>query len=438
MGAELTSTLHNRGAGAVLVSSRRGSAGSRIAFFLIASTLFFSVWFPKAGLKAGDLPLTVGNLLFGLLLLVCGTAFVGGRRIASTPLTAAVAVSVGYFAIRTLYAGISGEPFVQYLVSLALAPLAFLAMTNIVTTSRQFRILSRILVWGVFFLCAYALLQTALGINGVAVPGLTVNATDYASGSDWYLQKNNRVGDSNKIPSTFQNGNLFGVNLVLIFPLAYELMSRRMKPIGLIAFSVAIVLTLSRSAWLGLAVFLLLRFVFTRVKSPIALLPRALAVVGLVAVVPIFANLFPQVAGRMFGSDFSDLTRLAGRTPALEELLNTTLGNPLALIFGPYGLTPFSGTAYEMTYFAIYMVAGAIGVVLFIGLLFRSFNALGRVKASSPSVIRGVRLSIVCYGITAFIEGGLWLPPTAVLLWLVIGFGFVASRLSNDSQNVEN
>ena len=35
-------------------------------FNMLLLTIFFSIWFPKAGIKLSGIPLTVSNILFGL------------------------------------------------------------------------------------------------------------------------------------------------------------------------------------------------------------------------------------------------------------------------------------------------------------------------------------------------------------------------------------
>ena len=39
-------------------------------FYLLVITVFFNIWFPKAGIKLAGIPLTVGNVFFLLLLVL--------------------------------------------------------------------------------------------------------------------------------------------------------------------------------------------------------------------------------------------------------------------------------------------------------------------------------------------------------------------------------
>ena len=109
--------------------------------------------------------------------------------------------------------------------------------------------LKKIIVYGFWFICLYSLLQYVIGINKCAIPGLTVNLSDYQQyGEYWYMTKSNGTQlDEVKIVSTYQNGNLFGIGVLIIYPLVYnyykKIKNKRLENLSLILFVLCTFLT---------------------------------------------------------------------------------------------------------------------------------------------------------------------------------------------------
>ncbi len=415
----------SRRANAPLVELQpRQSLTKRIAVGLIFASLAVNVVVPKAGVKVGDVPVTAGTIVCVLALIVGLFAFLAGRRINFTPVTTLIMVLSGYMGVRSLIDWMLGEVRIEYVWGLVVGPMLFVLVSNALTTSREIEIAVKILVVGFVLVTAYAVLQYILGVNAVAIPGITVNLTDYQTGAEWYLQKHNRVGSGSKLFSTYQNGNLLGVNLLLIFPVVYEVVRRQWKLPALVAFVAVAMLTLSRSAWLGVAAYLAFRFVFTKSATAAAAAARIFAGIALIIAGAALFGAFPQVTDRLFGSNVDYLTRLSGRTPRLTQLIESTITNPIAVFFGPQGISEYEGGAYEITYAAVYLAGGLIALALLVAILVRSIHSLLK---SVDRVAIGVGFGIMVYAVASFIEGGFWLPPTPSLFWMILGLGFAAA-----------
>lgn len=395
----------------------------RIVSGLVFAALTINIVVPKAGLKIGDVPVTVGTVLCVLALAGGMLGFLAGRLMLMTSITGLALLLASYMSVRSTIGWLLGDDSIEYAWGLVIGPLLFILITNVLTTNRDVEIAARIVVVGFVIVSAYAMLQFILGVNTVAIPGVTVNLTDFQAGQEWYLEKHNRVGSGAKLFSTYQNGNLLGVNLLLLFPIVYEVVKKRWKIPLLLVFVAVCLLTLSRSAWLGVVVYLGIRFVFTKSATASIAAARIFAGLGLLVAGVLLFGAIPQLTERLFRSDLDSLTRLSGRTPRLSQLIESTIGNPIAVLFGPHTISTFEGSAYEITFGAVYLVGGVVAVFLLLVIQIKSIATLLR---SADRVAVGVGYGVAVYAVASLVEGGFWLPPTASLFWMLLGVGFAA------------
>ncbi|WP_062387875.1 O-antigen ligase family protein [Demequina iriomotensis] len=381
---------------------------------------------PKAGVKVGDIPVTLGNILFLGLLTIGAIAVLARNRVPHTGLNGLVGLLIAYMAVRTIVSAVLGTFDFGFAFSLVFAPLMFFAVVASARRPGEIEMLARIYVIGFAALATYGVAQYVLGVNAVALPGITVNLTDFQSGPEWYLRKDNRVEGSSKLFATYQNGNIFGVNLILIFGVAHEAMKGRWRLVGFTAFLVLGMLTLSRSVWLGLAAYILFRFVLTRAASPAGAAARVMLGAGLLFAIPVLFGFFPQLTTRLFQTpDVDSLVNAAGRTPRLVALIESSASNPIAVLVGPDGVAAYSGGAYEITYGAVYMVGGVIALALFLAVVLRTWRTLHK---SPSAVARGAGYGVAAYAVASTVEGAFWLPPTALVFWMTMGVGYAAHR----------
>lgn len=403
----------------------------KIAFKLLYAVLAFSIFIPKAGVKIGELPVSPALLLFVLLLGICGVAFLGGKRIAESDISHLLLITVAYFSLRILVSGVLGEGVSGWALGLVVSPLMFFVVMSVVRTKQELQTLMRMILWGFVGVCAYALAQLVFGIDAVTIPGVTVNLSDYqAGGLTWYLEKHNRVGDGTKIFSTYQNGNILGVNLLLLFPLAYTAASAKLKLIVVPMFIGIGFATLSRSVWGGIAISLLFLLLARRPRGIGEAAGRVILAIVLLLAIPAAFVLNPGLSNRLLSADFDSLVNLAGRTPNLVALLESSVGNPVALLFGPMGLADYEGGAFEITIAATYMVAGLVGVLLLTAVVVVMITSLAR--AGNAPIARAVLLSVTVYVLVSVIEGAFWLPPTALLFWAILGIGAKSIELQKE------
>ena len=79
------------------------------------------------------------------------------------------------------------------------------------------------------------------------------------------------------------------------------------------------------------------------------------------------------------------------------------------------------------------MIGGIAGLVAFLGpIIYILVKYIGK-HIKDSKVLKGVCHGLVVYIIIAFVEGALWLPPTAVNLWMVLALGYKMSLFMEEN-----
>ncbi|WP_163313918.1 hypothetical protein, partial [Klebsiella aerogenes] len=131
-------------------------------------------------------------------------------------------------------------------------------------------------------LVIYALMQKIIGDYTVVIPGITANFQDAVT-PNFLADKNNMIWGIHylKATSTYQNGNVFGANLLLIGFAVIANLRNELKgtivPLSLLG--VVVLLTASASIYLGMIGALLWMFFTAEKKSPMALIVMLLVIV---------------------------------------------------------------------------------------------------------------------------------------------------------------
>ena len=414
---------------------------SKIFFYILMITVFFNIWFPKAGIKIAGIPLTIGNVFFGVLFVIWILKKIR-KPIKINKIGVVIIIGILYFFVRLIIPYFYGETSLSdlmgYLIPLVVYPLIYFIIIDTVDTEEKMEKIIKIIVWGFFFLTLYALLQYIFGINTVAIPGLTVNLTDYKElGEYWFLQKSNGSDTANaKIVGTYQNGNLFGIGILLIYPLVYNYLNQKKKNklmiLSLILFVVTVFLTLSRSCWLGIFLFIFIEIMLKRTKNKKSILLKIFIIIFFVLGIIVVFEYVPSVANRFYGTDASDWISMSGRTEGIIEVFSTIseTNNIFAYIIGPYGIAEYSGLAYEVLWLSVFVKAGIIGMIL---LYYIFIKAISNFK-SKNYITHSIRIAIIIWLIVAFIECGYWLPPAALNIFMLIGLGYAQNEIERKKQ----
>ncbi len=418
----------------------------KVCCVLLFIMIFINVTFPKAGIKLGGIPLTVGNV-FLLAAIMMWLFYVLWRRcFIFSSAERLVILGCIYWLIRfmlTMIVGRAGvSDWVGFFVPLVVYPFTFIVINYFITEQKQIDRIIHMLMWGTIIVFIFGFLQAAFGIEKFSIPGLTVNYTDYISSTNWYAEKYNGVQEGvtySKTVSTYQNGNLLGVNILLFCPMIFEsIKNKTWRNIYMLVFVLFCILTGSKTCWVGIIIYLLIKgaVVVNRKWADGRKVQFACLVIAVLPMIAaIFLGMFPQIGDRFRDSfTFKNINDLSGRSESMNRLINYFMIKTEWILIGPYGLTAYWGSSYEMAYFCILMIGGVAGLIAFLGpIIYILVKYIGK-HIKESKILKGMLHGVVVYIIIAFVEGALWLPPTAINLWMVLALGYKMSLFMEESK----
>lgn len=220
-------------------------------------------------------------------------------------------------------------------------------------------------------------------------------------------QKNNKRENLYKLVSTYNNGNIYGVCMLMLAPLYFIAEKRRLF---LAIFFLSIVLTLSRTAWAGLAVALVLIGMSRMTR---------LRVVGLFFGMSAFLSLIYMFSLRVGGDDF---------------LLDSSLGNRdlYFWMLDEFRFFPSEpiGVIIEIPYISIYYDFGLLGVLAFILFMLAPLMIGGASPFAKeyPARLRAVNAGLWIYIAMTFSDGAMILVPSMLIYTLLIMIKFYLIR----------
>jgi hypothetical protein len=423
-------------------------------FSFYLAVLFITIVIPKAGDKLGGIPLTVANLLLGVLLL-CSLPLLlkpgkypwADRLYLIYVLLVMIIPWVVFSPDLKTMAKVILPLFVPLFVYYWINPL-----TRTMINSRD-RLYMLMRVFGVALIAvvAYGLIQKVFGHYQTIVPGITMSYTD-AKTPLIFFEKKNLVGilgwpeEVYKVTSTYQNGNLFGATLVmLMFPMTSVFMWAKEKKDRLLFGAVTIMsfliipFTLARSALFGamvgagtlfllqstwrkrITIVLLVIFMFAVILSNTFMTKRM-----------IVSFFDPSMNGRIermqvVTQQVAQGTESKGATAAVKIL-------GLGVSGGSQKVKDFFDYYTENIYFTLVTWIGFIGLILLLivvgALMIRLFRLIwARPPDNLPNELAcGIFAGLTAYLLHGAIDGGIAFPPTFVFFWFLVGLGYAVTE----------
>lgn len=382
-----------------------------VAMFLTWLIVVFNVLFPKGGIKAGPLPITWGYLFIALsapVLLLYRVLVFPLRYRAPVYLALLLAAPMQVlFVYAGLAFGVRDAAFAfANFVGLFVMPFLFLLLYPPFLAVIDGDRLSRYVRWCMLLAAIWGILMFFWHpITGhyIEIPYLTVNAADYGQ---LELTKHIARGLFFKLISTYNNGNLYGVATLILLPL-YDLL----EPVKWrrITLKIALVLTLSRTVWIGLVlneslplIVLLARQARTFPVLYLGKAARKVLAVGVMIGIILSALVFNN-ANLSFLFDTSG----GGRLPMLELIFKSGWlpSQPL----GPFSETVYTSAAY---------LFGFVGMFAFALIMFSPLVLLMVDNSALRSPTRRAALKgLLLYAAMAAIDGGINYLPMMLFYW---------------------
>jgi len=374
----------------------------KISSILLFICCLFLLLFPKGGVKIGGVPLTWGYLslgFLGLVLLFKKSFTVYPKKII------AFLFCTPFQIICVLISSLNGVEatgfFISLLVSFFFLPFLFFILLSEAIEEIQWEFFVKIFKFGMIFIATYGILLFFINVvtgSSIEIPFLTTNYHDLGEMGN---KCNNRYFIS-KLSSTYNNGNLYGISLLMLLPL-YNLLESSFLKRGIIKFS--LVLTFSRTVWIGLIISELLYAFFVKKKIKFKLL-LSLTLIGISLI----------LLKTLFGikSEFFLDSSLGGRINQLREINNN---------IHLFSSKPFFDIL-EIVYLSILSQFGLIGLLAF-ALTMTSSLCIYMITCAKFAANRAIFSGLVTYLIIAFSDGALLYIPVMAFYW------FLSSLLLN-------
>lgn len=240
------------------------AGGFRMSFMRLSVliTIIFLVAFPKAGFKAQEIPITFGYIWIGVL----GFASLFSGSIVKTTIDRAITIGalIPLWCISVITLWQYGTDHfgltLSFLVGFLLLPVILVLLMWKPINKLD---IDHFLFWlkhAIRFVSMYGIFlffYRYLSGQWFEIPYLTVNADDYGNLDEKMINR----GTLFKLISTYNNGNIFGVCMLMLLPLYDKVESSK---IFHFLVRIALVMTLSRTVWLGLIFYEIIRSTFSR------------------------------------------------------------------------------------------------------------------------------------------------------------------------------
>ncbi|HCB1225621.1 hypothetical protein [Klebsiella variicola] len=381
--------------------------------------IYITLAFPKAGLKISGFPLYL-SLISSFYFMALGVKYGFSRKKESlwciipiiSLLTTLLFNQFSFTAVFFSGASYLGIPaLLAYIVSI----FSFYCYYGAISLKNDHEWKKK-LIYVFYFLIGYAFLQKVLGDYTVVIPGVTASFQD-ALTPNFLAGKNNMIWGMNylKATSTYQNGNLFGANLLLIgFAVIANYITDKKKiivPMTLLAITV--LLTASASVYLGMAAAIIWMVFFSRNRNSASIIAvffgglfLAIIAIAILSTDNIFSQLiYERVLNR-------DLSAGGGRMEKINDYVEHISQTPWLLINGMLFYNKPFLEVYEILPGAILQIFGISMLVFFVAFIISKI----RVFFSSPYI-----LPFIAYFSASLSDGAFWLPPTATNVFIIMG-----------------
>lgn len=355
--------------------------------------LIFLLALPKGGVAIAGLPVTFGYIMLGAL---APFSLLSALRHGG-PAPAAIAnflfgfVPISALAMLKLLSSGSSYGLAIYAVTLVILPVLLLLIHAPLLERLSETQIGEPVKWCLRFVVLWGLLNFvlfAVSKRLIEIPYLTVNPLDLG---DIYA-KNNRRGVLMKLVSTYNNGNIYGICMVMLLPIYWHFERSRT---WLCLFIVAVILSLSRTVWAGLIVVL---FGMTlsgqlRISRPMVWFSLGSALLMVVALLPLMGWTSERVVD----------VKLGGRMAQWDDVVLSAFGQPEVRIS-------------EVLYAGLLQSFGIIGTLLAVGALaFPVIYGVLHWQHFTP-LRRAAVVGVGSYLLMAASDAAFIYPPTIAIL----------------------
>lgn len=385
---------------------------------LIFILCVFLVAFPKGGIKVGDTPITFGYILLLLYTFfsIFFIKFEDGNKLYVKQGRKYVLLCCLPFQLYSALILLLSESTVSFgyllsfVLSVILMPLIFLFVFNrYIDLNRFEEVFNPVFKNCIRFVSIFGIILFIIKIRtgkDFEIPYLTVNIDDVGTLS---TTKFNMRGSISKLISTYNNGNIYGVSLMILFPLYLE---REKSLIFKLILILSLILTLSRTVWAGLAMYLIIYFI-SKINNVKGWILITTGIVFILIAGPVILSVMNV------NSDFLFDKNLGGRAKSLNIFENFTF----------FGSLIFTGVS-EIVYTSILDTFGFFGLMLFLLYFFSPVIIYYFVLKQYHTFNKSTAFwGLFLYWFLCLSDGAMLLIPVMAFYWFISSYIFRYEKL---------
>ena len=371
---------------------------------LFFAFFFFLIAFPKGGFKIHEIPFTWGYLFLGLFFIA---SFFKSRFVCSRQrfLAFLSILPFGLLGIGAIaYHGAAEMGFaVSFFICFIFLPAVFFFSFSPYLEDVNPALIERMAERALFFVSLFGIIAffyKVIFLDFLLIPHLMIPAEDI---QDFALTRMIGRGNFFKLVSTYNNGNIYGICMLMFLNYYFHIEKASLKRA---TFVIALILTLSRTVWLGLLVASWVGF-FLKPKKKSSL-PKHLAFWALS-----IGSIWLVLYAIEFDWGFLFDAHLGGRLGQFEILKD-------------FSLLPSSEfqTIWEIVYLGILQNFGLVGLLLFlIGMLgplaLYFFGRKEGMKGNRSLAQDRIAAGLIVYLIVCWSDGAIQFIPTMAIYWFL-------------------
>lgn len=388
----------------------------------------FIIYFPKGGVKFGTIPVTWGYLAVFIVAMLTLPRFLSNiRNISFSSVRWVTIFSLlpfqGLIVLSFWLNGVENIGFgISLLVSIIFFPFVFIILFSKYMDEMDCEFLFLMVKQGVIFIAVFGIFLFFYKIytgSFLEIPFFTVNYDDLGG----LEEKNIDRGGVFKLISTYNNGNIYGVCVLMLLPLYEFLEHSKFKAI---IVKVSLILTLSRTVWLGLIIYELMKIIFISNKSlkkRLLFIPRFLNKMSFRRS-DLYAIIFSVLGIFLFVIAIFYVTIFIGRN--LSFLFDKNLGGRVDQLMPIDKITLFPDKKFsqvaEIVYVSILDSFGFVGLLAFLLAMFTPviYGIMRHVPYGGSLYKKSILCGLIIYLILACSDGAFLYIPVLAIYWFML------------------
>ena len=384
------------------------------------SFIVVTIALPKMGILVGVIPLYISMILLAIVslegLLGRHASSVGASKL-SYCLLLIVGSILWLLGWGTVFSQYPGSTFYYARHAFNFFPIFGLGAYFFVINRINFEQLCRLIRISYYFTLIYALAQFALGPEAVAINHIT---STYSDGFDDVLRKSNTIHslERSKLFSTYQNGNLYVISLILLFPFAYLSENKKwIRHASVMSTALVVVFCGSASGYFGF-VSLLSFMTITRRSITVKFILKVLIAIAMIIIISLLffnsnTGIADMINARLIDREF-------GNDPRIERISHwiSRLNEDPSLLL--------TGSFYHTKKMMIFETL-PLSIIQYYGILFFILFLFFIINSSLFLLPNAYKAGLYSYSLMCFGEGGFWLMPTSGILAIALAGCYLSS-----------